>query len=66
VSVLYANSLDVRWRASPKPKAAQEGIWLLHATVTPLTELAAFEIVHPEDLQPLERLESLREGLEPR
>jgi hypothetical protein len=60
VDVLYANSLDVRWRRSPKPKAAQEGLWLLHSTSGDLREAAPFVVLHPEDYQPVERLERLR------
>jgi hypothetical protein len=60
VKTLYANSLDVQWRDSPKPKASQTGLWLLHATEGELTELAPFQIPHPEDLQPVQNLELLR------
>jgi hypothetical protein len=60
IRVLYANSLDVHWRDAPKPKASQNGLWLLHATQGELAELAPFEIVHPEDLQPPQNLELLR------
>ena len=60
VAVLYANSLDVRWRNSPKPRASQEGVWILHATAGDLRQHAPFQILHPEDYQPVEQLESLR------
>jgi hypothetical protein len=62
VKVLYANSLDVVWRDAPKPKAAQNGLWLLHATDGDLRELAPFQILHSEDFQPVQELESLREN----
>lgn len=62
VPVLYANSLDVRWRHSPKPKASQGGLWILHATEGELRELAPFQILHPEDVQPLQELDALRDG----
>ncbi|HZA10090.1 hypothetical protein [Mycobacterium sp.] len=61
VKVLYANSLDVRWREAPKPKASQNGLWFLHATEGELAELAPFEIVNSEDLQPVQNLELLHE-----
>jgi hypothetical protein len=61
VNVLYANSLDVRWYKCPKPKAGQEGMWLLHATVSPLRELAVYAILHPEDYQPAINLNLIRE-----
>ena len=60
VQVLYANSLDVRWRDAPKPKASQNGMWLLHATTGELRDLAPFQILHPLDFQPTTSLEALR------
>jgi hypothetical protein len=60
LTVLYANSLDVRWRAAPKPKAGQEAMWLLHATEGDLRQLAPYQILHPDDVQPVHLLESLR------
>jgi hypothetical protein len=62
VAVLYANSLDVRVRRRPKPKAGQGGLWLLHRTGEPeLAALAPFELVHPLDLQDSIVLDVLRE-----
>ena len=60
LAVLYANSLDVRWRTAPKPKAAQGGLWMLHATTDPLSKLAPFQILHAEDFQPAQSLDTLR------
>ena len=60
LAVLYANSLDVRWRTAPKPKAAQGGLWMLHATAEPLSKLAPFQILHAEDFQAAQSLETLR------
>jgi hypothetical protein len=60
IKVIYANSLDVRWREAPKPKASQNGLWILHATEGELAQLAPFEIVDSEDLQPVQNLELLR------
>jgi len=62
VEVLYANSIDVRWRRSPKPRASQEGLWLLHAAQDNLVALAPFQITDPEDYQPVTRLDALRVG----
>lgn len=61
VRVLYANSLDVHWRHSPKPKASQAGLWLLHRTSGEAEALAPFQIVHPLDLQPSVQLDFLRQ-----
>jgi len=61
VAVLYANSIDVRWRESPKPKAGQGGLWLLHRTTGDLARWAPFQLLHPIDLQPSIQLDLLRE-----
>jgi hypothetical protein len=61
VKVLYANSLDIHWREAPKPKASQNGLWLLHASEEELRALAPFKIIHAEDVQPPQNLELLRE-----
>jgi hypothetical protein len=60
IQVLYINSLDVQHRLSPKPKASQEGLWLLHTTEEPLRDLAPWIIPDPEDFQPVENLRLLR------
>jgi hypothetical protein len=61
VPVLYANSIDARWRESPKPKAGQAGLWLLHRTSDELAGVAPFELTHPIDAQPSIQLDVLRE-----
>lgn len=60
VPVLYANSLDVRWRDCPKPKAGQSGLWLLHRTSAERSNLAPFELTHPIDRQPSLQIDVLR------
>jgi hypothetical protein len=60
VEVLYANSLDVRWRDAPKPKAGQEAVWILHDTDRRTRPLGRYVILHPEDVQPVQHLEALR------
>jgi hypothetical protein len=52
IAVLYANSLDRRWREWPKPKAGESGMWILHRTDKDESELAPFVLKHPQDLQP--------------
>jgi hypothetical protein len=62
VAVLYANSLDVRVRDRPKPKAGQGGLWLLHRTADPaLAEQAPYELLDSLDLQDSIVLDVLRE-----
>ena len=60
VEVLYPNSLDVRWHTAPKPRASQEGVWILHATEGVLSEAAPFRLLHPDDYQPVQGLDVLR------
>ena len=60
VAVLYPNSIDVRWRTAPKPKASQGGLWFLHASEGELRAAAPFVILHPEDFQPTQELDTLR------
>ncbi len=60
LQVLYANSIDVTWRDSPKPKAGQSGVWVLHAVDKELEPLAAYRLSHPEDLQGLAFLDAIR------
>jgi hypothetical protein len=61
VQVLYANSLDVRWRNHLKPKAGQGGLWMLHSTGKAQAKLAPFELVHDYDLQDSILLDLLQE-----
>ena len=63
VNVLYANSVDIAWHESPKPKAGQAGLWLLHRTDPEHRQLASFQLLHPLDLQPSTQLELLRQEL---
>jgi hypothetical protein len=60
VQVLFANSRDVRWYSAPKATASQGGAWILHATEGALQALAPFQILHPEDFQPTQQLDQLR------
>lgn len=61
VPVLYANSLDVRWRRHLKPKAGQGGLWLLHATEGEAAGLARYVLIHELDLQDSIMLDVLRD-----
>jgi hypothetical protein len=61
IQVLYANSLDVRWRRHLKPKAGQGGMWMLHRTGKDRAKLAPYELVHELDLQDSIVLDVLRE-----
>ncbi|MFE2285240.1 hypothetical protein ACFXDJ_13815 [Streptomyces sp. NPDC059443] len=60
LTVLYPNSRDFRWYQAPKPHASQEGMWFLHATEGALAQWAPFQILHPDDYQPVQKLEALQ------
>ncbi|SES49282.1 hypothetical protein SAMN04487983_107719 [Streptomyces sp. yr375] len=60
LTVLYPNSRDFHWHDVPKPQASQEGMWLLHSTEGTLAEWAPFQILHPDDYQPVQKLEALQ------
>jgi hypothetical protein len=59
LEVVYANSIDRKWREWPKPKAGQAGMWILHATEGDTERLGRFQLMHPEDLQPSTLLDAL-------
>ena len=61
VAVRYANSLDVKWRDAPKPQASESALWLLHRSHGDMAKIAPFEILHPEDRQPEQSLDVIRE-----
>jgi hypothetical protein len=60
LKVLYANSRDVSWRTHLKPKAGQEGAWILHAADPSLSKFASFSLDDEDDLQSVQFLDSLR------
>jgi hypothetical protein len=60
LTVLYPNSRDFRWYDAPKPQASQQGMWLLHTTEGAPAEWAPFQILHPDDYQPTQGLETLQ------
>jgi hypothetical protein len=59
LEVVYANSIDRRWRNWPKPKAGQAGMWILHAAEGDTARLARFQLMHTDDLQPSTLLDAL-------
>ncbi|MFF6804006.1 hypothetical protein [Streptomyces sp. NPDC012616] len=60
ITVLYPNSRDFQWYQAPKPQPSQEGMWMLHATEGALAEWAPFQILHPGDYQPVQKLQTLQ------
>jgi hypothetical protein len=59
LEVLYPNSLDLQWARVPKPKASQDALWILHRTKGDLRELGRYQILHPEDRQPVAALDAI-------
>jgi hypothetical protein len=62
LDVLYANSLDVRWRAHPKPKAGQEATFILHEADHAIATGADYVLADADDIQPVQFVESMRTG----
>jgi hypothetical protein len=62
LSVVYANSLDVRWRSSPKPKASQDGLWILHATEGTMRDLGDYYLMDSNDYSPIQGMDEIQGG----
>ncbi|MFJ9824013.1 hypothetical protein ACIRSU_06505 [Streptomyces sp. NPDC101160] len=60
ITVLYPNSRDSHWYRAPKPQPSQQGMWFLHATEGSLAQWAPFQLLHPDDYQPVQKLEALQ------
>jgi hypothetical protein len=56
VVVLFAGSHDAKWRAAPKLRVGQSGIWILREAPIEGLDRAALVLVDPRDSQPPERL----------
>ena len=62
VGVLYPNSSDVQWARVPKPRAGQDGLWLLHDTPPERVDLAPYSLLDADDLKPTDHLDRLAGG----
>ncbi|MQS10916.1 hypothetical protein F7Q99_01125 [Streptomyces kaniharaensis] len=60
IDVLYPSSADRRWHRVPKPQPGQEGLWFLHVTGGDLHAEAPFQLLHPYDYQPMQKLAVLQ------
>jgi hypothetical protein len=60
VVVYFPQSTDELWIQSPKFRAGQEGIWLLHHGETPRLPQEAFSALDPLDFHPLAKRETIR------
>jgi hypothetical protein len=59
VSFLFANSRDVLWDRSPKPKVYQEAVWILSRNEKKGLQLEALTAFDRRDIQPRDRQELL-------
>jgi hypothetical protein len=65
IQVLFPSSMDIAWYKSPKVKADDSGVWLLHNRDLSGRALPALAVVHPMDFRPtadLQRVRALLKG----
>jgi hypothetical protein len=60
VAVAFPNSHDIAWAKVPKPRPAEYGVWILHATEGELAKIAPYQIVHADDRHSLQSLDAIR------
>ncbi len=60
IEVLFPSSTDVKWYRVPKFYEGQQGIWILRRTEVAGLKITAFTALHPEDVQPKERVAAIR------
>jgi hypothetical protein len=58
--ILFARSMDIAWYRSPKVKAGDRGVWLLHRRDLRGKSVPDLAVVHPLDFQPATELENIR------
>jgi hypothetical protein len=59
---VFPNSKDVRWVDAPKPTPGEFSLWLLHAATDDTAELADYTLLHIDDVQRPDELDSLDLG----
>jgi hypothetical protein len=60
VEVLFPQSRDIAWYQSPKVKAGDHGVWLLHNRDLSGKAVPGLAVVHPLDFRPTTELERVR------
>lgn len=60
LSALYASSDDMVWERAPKPKAGEEGIFLLQPDSEKRFEITGLFLIDPLDVQPKTELDRVR------
>jgi hypothetical protein len=61
--IVFANSLDIAWYRSPKVKAGDHGVWLLHNRAVNGGPVPALAISHALDYRPIGELGHVRDLL---
>lgn len=61
IRVAYASSRDVMWFEAPKPVQDDRAVFLLHRRELAEVQVELFAILEPIDMQPVERLDEIRE-----
>jgi hypothetical protein len=60
IQVLFPNSNDIAWYRSPKIKAGDHGVWLLHNRDLSGKPVPGLAVIHPLDFRPIEELGRVR------
>jgi hypothetical protein len=60
IEILFPNSNDIAWYRSPKIKAGDRGVWLLHNRDLFGKAIPGLAVVHPLDFRPIGELEHVR------
>jgi len=60
IEALFPNSNDIAWYRSPKVKAGDHGVWLLHNRDLFGNPVPVLAVVHPLDFRPIGELERVR------
>ncbi len=58
--ILFPRSMDIAWYRSPKVKAGDRGVWILHNRDPRGKAVPALAVVHRLDFQPATELENVR------
>jgi len=58
--ILFPSSTDIAWYRSPKVKAGDRGVWILHKRNQFGKPVPDHAVVHPMDFQPIEQAERVR------
>jgi hypothetical protein len=58
--ILFPRSTDIAWYRSPKVKAGDRGVWILHSRDPRGKAVPGLAVVHPLDFQPATEIENVR------